>query len=309
MEPLTNREKQTTILAFFPGALGDFLCALPALSALRALCGEPLTLVTRDSYFPLLAAGDFRSLSIDRPEVADLFSNTPLRDDTRRLFGGFDQVHSWTGHSDPTFRAKVTELTKERANFHAFRGMREGEHASDYLARCAGVIPRRVALQPSKEAVLWAQRFWSSHGLRSPVLAIHFGSGAARKNWRGMAEIAQRWCDGRGDVVQIIGPAESSDDALSDLVTLCNESLDRVAAILQKTTLYLGNDSGITHLAAAVQCRGTALFGPTDAATWGPKHTPLQAVSASRTCASCGEEVFCKHRLAPDTVWKHLNAS
>ncbi len=49
------------------------------------------------------------------------------------------------------------------------------------------------------------------------------------------------------------------------------EDLGDLARWLSGAALYIGNDSGITHLAAAVGVPTLALFGPTDPAVWGPR--------------------------------------
>lgn len=50
-----------------------------------------------------------------------------------------------------------------------------------------------------------------------------------------------------------------------------NWQLGKLAALMSEVDLYLGNDSGITHLAAACGTPTIALFGPTDPQVWGPQ--------------------------------------
>ena len=50
----------------------------------------------------------------------------------------------------------------------------------------------------------------------------------------------------------------------------CNLPLRTLGAVLSRAGLFLGNDSGISHLAAAGGTRTLALFGPTDPAQWAP---------------------------------------
>ena len=49
-----------------------------------------------------------------------------------------------------------------------------------------------------------------------------------------------------------------------------NESLPRLAAALERCDVFVGGDSGTTHMAAAVRTPTVALFGPTDPAVWRP---------------------------------------
>jgi len=65
------------------------------------------------------------------------------------------------------------------------------------------------------------------------------------------------WCSGRDDP-----PLENS---------VYIEQLDELAHWLARARLFIGNDSGITHLAAAVGTPVLALFGPTDPQVWGPR--------------------------------------
>ena len=57
-----------------------------------------------------------------------------------------------------------------------------------------------------------------------------------------------------------------------------NWSLGRLAALLQQAELYIGNDSGITHLAAACGVKTIALFGPTDPRIWAPQGWNLKII-------------------------------
>jgi ADP-heptose:LPS heptosyltransferase len=73
-----------------------------------------------------------------------------------------------------------------------------------------------------------------------------------------------RWC---------AGPQEKLDDAVRF------ENLYALAGWLARARIYIGNDSGITHLAAAVGTPVVAIFGPTDPAVWGPRGERVRVVS------------------------------
>jgi ADP-heptose:LPS heptosyltransferase len=60
-----------------------------------------------------------------------------------------------------------------------------------------------------------------------------------------------------------------------------------LAAVLARAGLYVGNDSGVSHLAAAAGCPTVALFGPTDPALWSPVGPRVRAIR-SRTGAMDG---------------------
>jgi heptosyltransferase III len=69
--------------------------------------------------------------------------------------------------------------------------------------------------------------------------------------------------------------------ALPDAIDLVGVlSLAEAASVLQRTSLFIGNDSGLMHLAAAAGAPTIGLFGPTDASTYGPSGRCATAVVA-----------------------------
>jgi len=84
-------------------------------------------------------------------------------------------------------------------------------------------------------------------------------------------EIAQAFIERGVHVAWSTGPAEEGFDLPRGSVVLPTTGLVERARILASARLYIGNDSGITHLAAAVGCPTVAIFGPTDPTIWGPQ--------------------------------------
>jgi heptosyltransferase-3 len=113
------------------------------------------------------------------------------------------------------------------------------------------------------------------------ILAIAPGSGSSAKNWplSRYYEVARTLAWEAGlRVVWLAGPAEEAVlpylqglAAAQEQVVWAHEPLERIARLLARTWIYLGGDSGITHLAAAAGAqRVVALFGPTDPRVWAP---------------------------------------
>jgi ADP-heptose:LPS heptosyltransferase len=63
------------------------------------------------------------------------------------------------------------------------------------------------------------------------------------------------------------------------VVHVRNEPLVMVAGLLANSELYVGNDSGVTHLAAAVSGKVMVLFGPSDPFLWKPIGAGVQVIS------------------------------
>jgi heptosyltransferase-3 len=153
-----------------------------------------------------------------------------------------------------------------------------------------------------------------------PWLAVAPGSGQVRKNWplSHYYEVSRvlAWKFGLG-VVWLAGPAEGPMlPYLEALVQaqgqtlLANRPLARAARVLSRCRLYLGNDSGLTHLAAAVGGPDVlALFGPTDPRVWAPLGPQVHTLAAPCPQAPCATghtipclDTHCMEALSPETV-------
>ena len=155
--------------------------------------------------------------------------------------------------------------------------------------------PRAQRAHPSAAA--------GTHDPRRPVIAIAPGGGTnpgmdlPEKRWPAerFAALAGRLrAELDATIVLLGGPA---DRALCAAVAalIDGPSLDLSGdtplagrgALLRRCTLYVGNDSGPTHLAVAVGCPTVAVFGPTSVALYGPYHATARAVHRDLPCSPC----------------------
>jgi heptosyltransferase-2 len=164
----------------------------------------------------------------------------------------------------------------------------EGVHASDWLAQpLASVglpLAQRVATLAFSRGETSTAGPWLER-LPERFLALHPGSGSPRKNWPPghFADLARALAPG-GPFLVVRGPAdEEAAEAvlrLKDAVLADGLHPRQLGALLAGAGLFVGNDSGVTHLAAAAGAPTLALFGPTDPAQWapiGPKVRVLRA--------------------------------
>lgn len=171
---------------------------------------------------------------------------------------------------------------------------------------------------PTSEDQKFAQKFfrsnYNSQGIDKEIIAIHPGSGSPKKCWP-IAKFIEliKWIreDIRAKILLIIGPAE---DRLikqllelaekNDLLVARNFSLNHLAAILSQCCMYIGNDSGITHLAAAVGIPTLALFGPTDFRIWPPQNKKVKCLPSFYPCAPCSAEKMakCEYQFCLDSL-------
>jgi len=300
------------VLVLFPGALGDFICVLQTVLALRRHYRGVLGVVAQSALLELIDIPDTRPIAMHRREIADLFASTPPAPATVALLGGFGHVHSWTGHADAHLRRRLADVTGGQVDVYPFRGMQTGEHAVDYYARCVGLSPESSMAAPLVSDDRWLAALRADRRLEDPVLVMHPGSGAPQKNWRGFSEVARAWnAQRRGTVIALQGPAEveRADTAIPDALVLRDLSLPQVAALLRAGEVYLGNDSGVSHLAGALGARGVVLFGPSDPATWAPRGRALEILHAPVACPDCGPSAFCCHRLPVPRVVAALESA
>lgn len=237
-----------------PGAIGDFIVSLPALECLKT---DHLEVWTSSANAPLVRFAD-RVRAISATGL-DLLGIVETPEELLDRLGRFDSIVSWYGANRPEFRGLVARLGLPFTFLAALPPEGAGVHATDfYLAQVRDLaafesdgVPRiRCDVERGNYAV------------------IHPFSGSPRKNWplgkfRALARQLERampvrWCAGR------------EDPPLDEPVTRIDD-LYKLAQWLAGARLYIGNDSGITHLAAAVGTPLLALFGPTDPAVWAPR--------------------------------------
>lgn len=154
----------------------------------------------------------------------------------------------------------------------------DGPHAARWLADAVGALGADPALVPAvlratAEEEAGAREWLQRLGPR--FLAVHPGSGSPRKNWpaeRYAALITALSAD--RSWLLIDGPADAEATAplsrLPSVVVARKLPVRVLGAVLARAGLYVGNDSGISHLAAAFGAPTLALFGPTDPAQWSP---------------------------------------
>ena len=143
-------------------------------------------------------------------------------------------------------------------------------------------------------------------------MIIHPGSGGKRKRWdsEGFRQVGIWWQEKKkGKVIILLGPAEKNElqkwRSIGEVEI--ELSLLQVAALLSRADLYLGNDSGISHLAGAIGARGVVLFGPTLPKKWRPLGGNMVVVrnSAYRDVFPNREGIALKE-IAVEEVIAHL---
>lgn len=248
-----------------PGAIGDFILSLPALEALRADYTE---IWCAESNIPLAFCAD-RVRSIVSAGL-DRLGLLPADDVIERLCG-FDSIVSWYGTNRPEFRELVDSLALPFTFLPALP--REGGmHAVEFYNRQAWEISgKRGSRFPRIPVPQAARRFAAIHPFASSV--------AKRAPIAFFRQIAER-LGARMPVRWLRGPEETlPPDIPSEII----RDLFELGKLLSQARIYVGNDSGVTHLAAAVGTPVMAFFRTTDPRVWAPRGVSVDVVKMGST--------------------------
>ena len=274
------------ILVIRPGAIGDALLTFPVLKALREQYdGMRITLVSNAQVLPLAQAFGVAEQAFDFQDIqwSELFSSSGIRTSAMRdLLEQTELAICWMRDPDGIIEHNLKMSGIEHSIIAPGRpSTGERLHIVDYLARTIGL--------PNVGAQFIAPSSWGFLNLSSNdtttkrCVAIHPGSGAVEKCWptSRFAEVIKRLWEQNNPVLLLAGPADTErvNDVLKQLSLLSKPEMFKmlthaplleVAQRLLQCRCYLGNDSGITHLAAMLGVPTIAIFGPTDPAIWQP---------------------------------------
>ncbi|MBN1671438.1 MAG: glycosyltransferase family 9 protein [Kiritimatiellae bacterium] len=279
------------------GAVGDFMLTLPALALLRKRWPNShieLVAYPRTAQLAVAAGLADHVTSLDSAGMASFFAARPALSKAQTEFvRGFDVIISYLYDPDGVLRANLLaagarqvlglyDLPDTGTNPRDIPAGHAIEHLMKPLAPLAiypeAGPPLTLLLNESCRAA--GLHALGARGIAGPWLAIHPGSGSARKNWppEMFAQVADRIPNALPACrpVLIFGeadgqPAQNLQRLLPRTVSLSGLDLLTLASALTHCAGYLGNDSGVTHLAAMLGVPVVALFGPTDPDVWGPR--------------------------------------
>lgn len=285
------------ILVIRGGAIGDFILTLPALRAIRN--AFPQAKVEILGYPKIADLARFAGLAddakaIEAPALAGFFAaEGTLDEDWMEYFGGFDVVLSYLYDPDGIFQDNVRRCrpadSKSAADARTLTFI-QGTHRPDE----SGDIPAaEVLLEPLKQLAIFDAD--GSPQIRIPRrsaagnrLAIHPGSGSLSKNWPvecWRQLIAQIQAKTNWNLLLVGGEAERETfqrlkptlDASRSRLEFC-APLPQLASLLAECGGFIGHDSGISHLAAAVGLPGLVLWGESKETVWRPRSDRFEVV-------------------------------
>jgi heptosyltransferase-3 len=283
------------ILVIRGGAIGDFILTLPALKALREAQPQAHMEILGYKHIAVLAEDRFYAQavrSIEFGPLARFFArDSELPAELADYFASFDLIISYLYDPDRIFETNLRRCNVQNLICGPARIVEGAGHAARQLARPIEELGIRVVdvaerIFPAIEDREFAREFLAS--VPQPIVAIHPGSGSDQKNWPlekwiGLFSPSNRFADFERLVV-ISGEADKAQsDQLEhewknrDVRIARNLPLPRLAAVLERA-IFIGHDSGISHLAAAAGAKCILLFGPTDPDVWAPKNNNVRVL-------------------------------
>jgi heptosyltransferase III len=310
------------------GALGDLLLSLPAISLLREKTGFVHLACGSDAVELLFEAGMIdEGSSVGSARYVSLYGDEVLPG-LRDFLSGFDCAVLFTTRMDSAVVRNITSIIADTRAVLTIPPQGTLQHVAEFRLRQVqdnAELPVPAGLNLPSGRLEQARKYLCSagHDFSRPLITVHPGSGGARKCWPmgsylALLEILRQW---RNPFILLFsGPAEEESIAAilqayagnhpGRTAHLRNAGLAVVSALLSMSDLYIGNDSGVSHLAASSGARTLAFFGPTDPVLWKPLGENVRVVQSGMECAPCGDgnsrgcrERKCLSSVSPDSVY------
>ena len=282
------------------GATGDLLLSLPALRLLRKIKGEYTLASNPYQGLFLKKAGEVSSII---PSNAAAFSEL-YTGSIPVLLQYFDDIWWFSrrrGLVPDVYLRPDTGLSSQ-----VIITVDEGPE----MMNCARFQFRQVKRQSGLtgeviEDFLYPMSFSRNRAEERNLfdLAVHPGSGSLKKCWpvNNFLETAETLiAQGEAErLLFIMGPGEKTmASEIRNFVQgqkgrafyMEDQDLVMVADTLGGTKRFLGNDSGISHLAAWCGAESILLFGPTEAGMWKPPLENATAIKSPAPCSPCGDD-------------------
>ncbi len=311
------------ILIIRTGGLGDTILMWPAIHCMRQrFPSAQIDLMGNRERCELLAVegGVDLALDVEGSGLHYLFEiSARLPDQVCARFQAYDTIVAFAAPGDYALAENLSACgVAEVHAFLPFPVQADKIHIADHIINSLAGVGLASQVEP---ALLPVSDTESEDGRRlldgldlagnKPVL-IAPGSGSTSKNWA-----AQNWAELLPGIefeghrpVLLQGPADAEpveqvQKCLENPVpVLVNNSARDLKGVLAQVALFVGNDSGPAHLAAALGTPTVAIFGPSDPVLWSPRGPQVEIVRQPVSCAPCEADsrLTCSERICLEGV-------
>lgn len=184
------------------------------------------------------------------------------------------------------------------------------KHQAQYWLDLVGLLdaethPRRARVGTSDE-VLPIPAYGARAGMQGVRVVIHAGSGPYTQSRRWdpfkFAKVADHLVESHQAQIVLVGTPDDDNETVKAAMRFSpvdltgRTSLPQLADLLRSADLFIGADSGITHMAAAVGTPVVAVYGPSNHAAWGP-WSPGGQVALVRSQPLCSPCSYVEHSI------------
>jgi ADP-heptose:LPS heptosyltransferase len=274
---------QAKILVIRGGAIGDFILTLPAMAALRQQFPHTELEVLGYPHIAQLAlAGGLarRVQSIEARALAGFFArNGDLSQDLADYFSEFDLIISYLYDPDQIFKTNVRRCSQAQFITAPHRPDENVPvHATEVFLK---PLEQLAIFQADATPRLEVEKAFETTAGSGRWLAVHPGSGSEKKNWP-----TAKWLELLRELIKtttlhlLLVGGEAERGRLEELAAVLpptriklmrNAPLSELAKWLAACVGFVGHDSGISHLAAAVRLPSLILWGDTVEEIWRPR--------------------------------------
>lgn len=281
-----------------PGAIGDCILTVPLLRMLRAI--GPVDVMGHPERLALLQGRSEvgKILPLETPGLHELFADcdtfAPSAGPLTDMLSGYELIVTFLADEKGKFQRNLQRFAGRIVAVELRPPNDWPGHAAEFFVQQVREQLPDFDLPDMKDLLqgpllcaseadrLHGQSLLAEHNIDADggrVIAMQPGSGGTRKCWplENFRAIADELANRGYQVVMLLGPAELERwpgavvaAIRSELAVIENADLTDVAAVLSCCCGYLGNDSGITHLAAALGTPTLAVFGPSNRTHWQP---------------------------------------
>lgn len=309
-------------------SIGDTVLATPSIDALRRFLPDAeIDILVEDWVAPVLA--EHPSLhSILSFERGSLGARARVAHEIRTR--GYDVVYNLHGGTTATFLTRATgaphrvgyasyqysQLHNHQAPSPLLLWGQEKTHSVEQQLALLGWTGVPVTDRPpthlaiTRDASERVTQLLEAANLSDRTFALmHPAAAFATKQWSAsnFGQVVD-FLAGKGiATAAIAGPNQAT--VLNDLINAANSrvvafdlSLPEVSALAARARLFVGNDSGIAHIAAAVRTPSVVIFGSSNIAHWRPWNTaPAEVVFEEMPCQPC-HGYFCEKFPEPECI-------
>ena len=279
------------------GAVGDFVLTMPAMQLVRD--------TLPDNEIEVLGYPDLTELAIvtglaDRqrsiidPKLASFYApGAELDREWCDYFAKFDLVVSCLYDPDGFFADSLTKAGVKTLVNLPFRPD-ESEASPHASLQIAGPLAQiALFLDDPKIELDYPEANAMKRSTEGPLVAVHPGSGHSGRNWgyESWAAVLKLLAESHPEIEYVITSGVAETGIIDDFLTILEKQeltfthfdslpLTEVAAVYQQSDYYLGQHSGIAHLAVSTGTPGLLLFGEANPEVWGPASDTMQVLQS-----------------------------